>query len=65
MEKTYFAMMYNQNGTTAMPIMTSDEEGENEQVMFWGTFEEAEDSMKNHHFAKSFGYDIFSMGDGL
>lgn len=64
MDKPYFAMMYSQDGKTAMPIM--DLEDENfERVMFWTTLYEANKSMEAHHFAKSFGYAIFSMEESL
>ena len=60
MKKPYFVMMYSQNGNIAMPIM--DEELE--EVFFWATEEEAKESMEKHAFAKSFGYEIFCMGEG-
>ena len=64
MDKPYFAMMYSQNGKIAMPIIDStDEDGE--RVMFWATWKEAKTSMEEHHFAKSFGYEIFSMNQSL
>ena len=64
MKKVYFAMMYSQDGETAMPIIDSEDE-DGERVKFWETEEEARESMKNHYFAKSFGYEIFSMDEGL
>lgn len=65
MNKPYFAMMYNQEGNIAMPIMDSDEDGENERVMFWETEEEVRESMSKHAFARSFGFEIFSMEQPL
>ena len=64
MDKPYFAMMYSQDGKTAMPIRNSQSEDDDE-VMFWATEKEARESMEAHHFAKSFGYEIFSMEEPL
>ena len=64
MDKPYFAMVYSQDGKTAMPIIDSEDENF-ERVMFWASAYEANKAMLEHHFAKSFGYAIFSMEESL
>lgn len=44
-----------------MPILEEDLEA----VFFWATEKEARESMEKHTFAKSFGYKIFNMNEGL
>lgn len=62
MKKPYFIMAYNQNGDSAMPIVTQDE-FENEIVKFFETEEEATKLAMKHMLCLSNGYDIFCMGD--
>ncbi len=54
----FFAMMYSQNGTTAMPIVTGED---GEEVMFWETEEAVHKHLKDHTFAQALGYEIFEI----
>lgn len=64
MDKTFFIMMYTQNGKSAMPMITYDEQ-ENEHVAFFETEAEARSNAEEHPFARNFGYEIFDMSAGL
>jgi hypothetical protein len=61
MEKPFFIMMYNQRGNYAMPMLDS-ESGDDDEVKFFPTYEEAEECAKDHTYCKAFGYQIFEMG---
>ncbi len=61
MKKPYFIMMYNQKGDIAMPIV----EGQDEEVKFFETKTAARKLADDHYFAPKFGYEIFSMDEGL
>ena len=56
----FFVMMYSQDHKTAMPIMESLE-NDNEQVMFYPTRQAAHDDMTQHPYAQTLGYEVFSM----
>lgn len=56
----WFAMMYSQDGKTAMPITTDDGFG-NDVVKFWTSEAEARDELDKHHYASAFGYELFEM----
>lgn len=56
----WFAMMYSQDGKTAMPIVREDDHG-NELVKFWPSEAEAHEELDKHPFAKAFGYELFEM----
>lgn len=66
MNKPYFIMMYNQQGTVAMPIICNDydEDYDDEGVMFFSTEEDARKLAMNHTYCQAFGYEIFCMGEG-
>ena len=63
MDRPFFIMMYSQNGKVAMPIIKTDEHG-NENVAFFGSEGEARSTAEDHEFCKAFGYEIFEMGMG-
>ena len=65
MKKPFFIMAYSQNGGTAMPIVESTDENDyNDDVAFFETEKEARKTAEKQILCKSFGYEIFKMGDG-
>lgn len=60
MEKSFFVMLYNQNGEYASPLI---EDVDSDDVTFFESEEEAEEIMSNHPYGQAFGYKIFNMDD--
>jgi len=48
--------MFNQKGTKIIPI-----EEENDEVKLYDSYEDADEEMKEHFYAKNFGYEIFEI----
>lgn len=55
----HFVMMYSQDGNHAMPIV--DGRGD---VCLYITATDARNAIKDHPFAKAFGFEVFCMGNG-
>ena len=60
MEKLYFVMINNQDGTLIMPMVDT----EDQQVALFDTPWEAREAAQGNRMATAFGYEIFERGNG-
>lgn len=62
MEKPYFVMLLNQDGSRLIPMLSADDDG---QLAMFGTVDEAELFGKNNPLGKAFGYEVHESGMGI